>query len=141
MLRTLRTTTALVLLCTSVPAQMTQFCRPGIDAGVMACPCGNPPAGGGFGCNNFGAGPAQSGTLDASGSPAADSVILNATGLNNVALTIFIQSRSPTSPAGLVYGAGVRCVASGAGTFFKRMYTGSSSAGMISRPGINDPSI
>jgi hypothetical protein len=117
---------------------LASFCLPGQD-GVHICPCSNPPAGNGLGCNNFGAGPADSGTLSASGDPivAADTLVFTASGENNTSFTIIAQGTTQL-PAGVVFGAGVRCVA---GTL-KRLYTGPAGsaangdpAGTIHRPG------
>ena len=118
---------------------MVQNCRPGVDAGIIACPCSNPPAGGGLGCNNFGAGPAQSGTLNATGSASlsSDSIHLVASGCNNTSLNVFFTGSGALHPTGLVHGAGVRCVT----TALKRLYTGSASGGAITRPGMADPSV
>jgi hypothetical protein len=105
---------------------------------VIPCPCSNPRAGGGLGCDNFGAGPSQSGTLDANGiaSLAGDTIVLNAHGLNNSSLTVFFTGN--TQPlSGLTLGAGVRCVRGSLG----RLYTAGASGGAVSRPGVGDPSV
>jgi Tol biopolymer transport system component len=114
------------------------FCIPG-EPGVPACPCGNPPAGGGLGCDNFGAGIAPSGKLSASGvaSLGSDSIVLLATGENNTSLTVFWQGKDPLPASGVVHGAGVRCVSS----TLRRLYTGSASGGAVQRPGGGDPSV
>jgi hypothetical protein len=116
---------------------MSTFCLPG-QSGVIACPCSNPPAGGGLGCNNYGAGPAASCTMTAAGtaSLAADTLVFTSTGENNTSLTIFLQGTT-SSPTGVPYGAGVRCVTG----ILKRLYTGGASAGTITRPGGGDPSV
>jgi hypothetical protein len=69
---------------------LVPFCLPG-HGGVIACPCNNPPVAPGLGCDNFGAGPAESGRLDATGvaSLGADTVVLQATGENNTSLNVF----------------------------------------------------
>jgi len=114
------------------------FCIPGA-LGSIPCPCGNPPAGGGLGCDNFSAGPAASGTLMATGtaSLAGDTLILQATGENDTSLTVFWQGQDPTIPGGVVHGAGVRCV----GTQLRRLYIGSAAGGAISRPGPGGPAV
>ena len=116
---------------------MTTICEPGVG-GVISCPCGNPPTGPGRGCNNFGAGPAQSGGLTATGiaSLTFDNVVLHASGENNSSLTVF-WTGSGASPTGFVHGAGVRCVTSA----LRRLYTGAASGGAVSRPGSGDPSV
>jgi hypothetical protein len=114
--------------CTADPLQ--DFCFPG-QAGVATCPCNNPPTSVGHGCNNFGAGPVESGEISAFGVPSigTDTVKLVSTGENNTSTTIFASSLN-VIPAGLQFGAGQRCV----GNPIKRLYTGSASAGTITRP-------
>ncbi len=116
---------------------MVNFCFPG-QSGVIGCPCTNPPAGTGLGCNNFGAGPVDSCTLAAAGvaSLAADTLVFTSTGENNTSLTIFLQGTT-SSATGIVYGAGVRCVTG----ILKRLYTGGATAGSITRPGGGDPNV
>jgi len=126
---------------------MTQNCRPGIDAGLIACPCSNPPANGGLGCNNFQAtGPAQSGTLTASlttGTSASladdgdgtPQVILMASGENSGALTVFFAGKNPKSATGVPNGAGVRCVTQN----LKRVYIKNASGGGASGGAVNAP--
>ena len=113
------------------------FCDPGAG-GVIPCPCSNPPAGAGRGCDNFGAGPIDSGTLAATGAAylGEDSVVLQASGENNTSLTVFFAGTT-TVAGGAVLGAGVRCV----GGSLKRLYTGSAAGGSLSRPGPGDPSV
>ena len=69
MVRTLLTATAIFVLSTSVPAQITQLCFPG-TGGVINCPCPSQalanPAGG---CANHGAGATSGAVLNASGTP------------------------------------------------------------------------
>jgi hypothetical protein len=90
-----------------------------------------------MGCNNFGAGPAQSGRIDATGvaSLAADTVLLTASGENNASFTILWTGRDPASATGVAHGAGVRCITDS----LKRLYVGSASGGALSRPGRCDP--
>jgi hypothetical protein len=122
--------------CNASP--FTPICLPG-QGGIIPCPCGNPPAGGGLGCNNFGAGPAASGTLAGSGnnSLSGDTIVLAASGENNTSLTVFWQGRDPVHPTGVPHAAGVRCVTQ----TLKRLYTGNASGGAISRPGMGDASV
>ena len=115
--------------------QFTSLCDPG-SAGVIACPCGNPPSVSGRGCNNSSStGGAQ---LGASGnsSVANDTVVFAASGEKPAATSIVLQG-SALSTSGVVFGQGVRC-ASGV---MKRLYTKSASGGAISAPGANDPSV
>jgi hypothetical protein len=122
------------------PPPMVQVCRPGVDPGIIPCPCNNPPAGGGLGCDNFGVGPAQSGTLDATGTASitADTVTLLATGENGFSSSLFWTGKDPLLSGGIPHAAGVRCVTS----TLKRLYFGvTNSLGAISRPGTGDPSV
>jgi hypothetical protein len=116
---------------------VSAFCLPG-QGGVHACPCSNPPAGTGLGCNNFGAGPADSATLTGAGSStiANDTLVFTSSGENNTSFTIFAQGTTQL-PAGVVFGAGVRCVAG----VLKRLYQGNAVAGTIVRPSGADPSV
>src|SRR6202008_3074484 len=115
---------------------LISYCHPGQN-GVIACPCGNPPATVGRGCDNFGV---QSGgaILAGSGSAtlSADSFVLTSSGENSTSLTIFVQSNSE-SATGQAFGAGVRCLNGS----LKRLYTGTASGGVITRPGAGDPSV
>jgi hypothetical protein len=117
---------------------LTPFCLPG-QGGILPCPCGNPPTASGRGCNNFGAGPADSGQITGSGaaSLSADTLVLSVTGENNTSLTVFWQGRDPIHPTGVIHGAGIRCVTN----TLKRLYTGNASGGAASRPGMGDASI
>jgi hypothetical protein len=114
----------------------TTLCEPGI-AGVVACPCSNPPSGPGRGCNNFAfytGGAAMTGFGTASLS--SDGVTLSVSAENPSALTIFWTGSSSISPPGVAHGAGVRCVA-----VLRRLYSGNASAGFISKPQMGDPSV
>ena len=115
-------------------AQFTSFCFPGID--VASCPCGNPPAGSGQGCNNSsGTGGAQlyeSGTSSLS----ADNVVFTSFGEKPTATTVFLQGAG-VSTTGIVFGQGIRCAA---GTL-KRLYVKTASGGSASAPVGGDPSV
>ncbi len=115
---------------------MAAFCFPG-EAGVRDCPCGNPPAGSGRGCDNFGAASGGA-TLAATGaaSLSRDELVFTASGENATALTVFLQGKNPVA-AGVSFGAGVRCIAGD----LKRLYSGSASAGSITRPSPGDPRV
>jgi hypothetical protein len=129
------------------PNPMVQNCRPGIDAGLIACPCSNPPANGGLGCNNFQpTGPAASATLTASlvtgtsadisdDSDGTPQVILMATGENSGALTVFFAGKNPKSATGIANGAGVRCVTQN----LKRVYIKNASGGGAAGGAVNAP--
>ena len=115
----------------------TSLCDPGV-AGVMACPCSNPPSTSGRGCNN------SSGTggaaLSASGIAylSMDSLVFTTNGERATATSILLQGTS-LAPSGVVYGQGIRCV----GGTLKRLFTKSAVAGSIVAPdfGAGDPSV
>jgi hypothetical protein len=115
---------------------MTSFCHPGED-GVRSCPCNNPPAASGRGCDNFGAhsGGAQ---LSAVGTAmlSYDTVVFTSSGENANSLSILLQGKTSVV-GGAIFGAGVRCVASN----LKRLYAASAIAGTLTRPGPGDPSV
>jgi len=97
----------------------TRLCDPGV-AGVIACPCANPPSGPGRGCDNSaGTGGAS---LDARGGAyvSSDTLQFRTTGERGNATSVLLQGTSSPS-AGVVYGQGVRCF----GGSLKRLYTGS----------------
>jgi hypothetical protein len=137
------------LTCTpSNCGPMTQFCRPGVDTGIIACPCSNPPTGVQPGCNNFGGGDLTTGaglnatgtTDDSADTTATPTVFLTATGTNTTALNVFWSGKPPAHATGLVHGAGVRCVT----VQLKRLYTASASGGVVTRPRLpagTDPSV
>ena len=111
---------------------MTSMCHPG-EAGVMACPCGNAPGASGNGCNNS----SHSGGahLSATGvaSLSADSLVFTAVREKPTSLSIVIQGPSFT-PAGAVFGQGVRCVSGS----LKRLYVKTASGGAITAPAAGD---
>lgn len=116
--------------CEALP-EVVPYCFPGVGP-VMLCPCGNPPAGGGAGCDNFGAGPVASCTLSAAGqaSLTTDDLVFTSTDENFTSTTIFMQGTAKIA-GGVAFGAGVRCV----GGALKRLYAGNAAGGAISRPG------
>ena len=119
----------------SSDAKYTTMCEPGTNA--LPCPCGNPPAGAGVGCNNFtafsgGAGLAAGGVA----SLGVDTLTLNVSNENNTALTVFWQGTVDTSP-GVISGAGVSCV----NGVVKRLYVGNASFGALTKPTGADPSV
>ena len=113
----------------------TSVCHPGVD-GVIGCPCGNPPAAVGRGCENSSA--TGGAFLTASGQAylAADSLVLTTFAEKPTALSIVLQG-SATIPAGVVYGQGVRCV----GGSLVRLYTRNAVSGSVSVPAAGDPSV
>ena len=110
-------------------------CEPGAG-GVITCPCGNPPAGSGMGCNNSAA--TGGAILAASGksSLANDSLFFATTGELPFAASMVLQGTA-LQATGLTFGQGVRCVAGS----LKRLYVKSAFLGTISAPDSNDPSI
>jgi len=120
---------------------MVQNCFPGVG-GTIACPCGQPanPAGG---CANFGATATSGAVLDASGVPslAADTLVLTTSNHRTAPaagiLNVFFTSTGTTLPGGVENGAGVRCY----NQSLKRIYTGSTFFGSLSKPSPGDPSV
>jgi hypothetical protein len=115
----------------------TSLCDPGV-AGVIACPCGNPPSGAGRGCNNS----ASTGgaSISAAGGTylSSDSLVFTTSGEKPTATSVLLQGTSSPA-AGVVYGQGVRCV----GGTLKRLFTKTASAGSITAPnfGAGDPTV
>jgi hypothetical protein len=111
------------------------YCTPG-QAGVIACPCSNPPAGADRGCDNSAA--TGGATISATGvaSLAADSVQFTTGGEKPTATTVLLQGNTVV-PAGLAFGQGVRCV----GGALKRLYVRQASGGSIVVPQPGDPAV
>jgi Tol biopolymer transport system component len=115
----------------------TSLCDPGI-AGVIGCPCANPPSGPDHGCDN------------SSGTGGAVLFALGGTFLSSDFLDFTTRGELPTSlsiltqwtgvnSSGAIFGQGVRCTS---GTF-KRLYTKAAVAGSITAPDFNagDPQV
>ena len=119
------------------PSGFTSSCDPGV-AGVIACPCSNPPAGRQRGCDNSsGTGGAS---IAATGAAylSMDDLVFTTSGEKPTATSILLQGTS--GPAGgIVYGQGVRCV----GGSLIRLFVKSAIAGSITAPdfGAGDPTI
>ena len=113
----------------------SSVCEPGAG-GVSACPCANPPASAGRGCDNSAA--TGGARLDATGSAslANDSVQFTSAGQTPSALSVLLQG-STSSPNGSSFGQGVRCLA---GTL-RRLYLKSAVGGSIHAPESGDPSV
>ena len=112
---------------------LTYLCDPG--GSVIACPCSNPPSGSGRGCDN------SSSTGGASISGAGTSSLANptlvfTTAAEKPSATSILLQGTASTPAGTVFGQGVRC-ASGS---LKRLYVKTAVAGSITAPdfGIGD---
>ena len=121
------------------PEVVTGFCYPG-QAGIISCPCANPPATAMSGCENrqtIGTGGA---ILIGWGNPslAADTLSLGVVNTLNHLHVLFEGTRNNANTR---YGAGVRCVTSGANgagqSFLKRIKKGNASGGGIEFTGIS----
>ncbi len=115
----------------------TSLCDAG-SGGVGSCPCSNPPAGAGRGCDNSSA--SGGARLSASGIAylAQDSLLFTTSGENPSATSVVLQG-SALAPTGIAFGHGVRCV----GGVLKRLYVKGASGGAISAPDLagGDPSV
>ena len=112
----------------------SKLCSPG-SYGVTSCPCGNPPASFGRGCNNSSATGGASLVASGNASIAADTVVFTTTGEKPTATSIVMQGQSVG--AGVPFGQGIRCVS---GTL-KRLYSKTASGGSITAPMAGDPSV
>jgi len=116
------------------PDPPTSACVPG-QAGVLACPCSNPPGGLARGCNNKAAtgGASITGTgLNFLSNP---TLSFTTAGENPTVLSIMMQGTVLTT--GSIFGHGVRCM-----TSFKRMYQKNSVSGSVTMPDLPaDPDI
>lgn len=95
---------------------MTVYCEAG-SGGVIACPCGNPPAGPARGCDNsIATGGSQ---LNATGAAnlSADTLVFT-TGSQTLNGTTIVLQGTTQIAAGVAFGQGVRCV----GGSLKRLY-------------------
>lgn len=111
-----------------VSPEIQDVCQPGV-AGVIGCPCGNPPAMSPGGCDNSaGTGGAR---LSSTGIARVDgdNLQFTTTGEPATALSMVIQGNALV-PAGLIYGQGVRC-ATGR---LLRLYVKTASGGSITAP-------
>ena len=111
------------------------ICEPGQN-GVLACPCSNPPAAAGRGCNNSsGTGGAQL-TTTGFARLGADTLVFATNGEKRGASSLLLQC-SQVHATGLVFGQGVRCVAGST----KRLYLKTAIAGSITAPAAGDLSV
>jgi len=111
-------------------------CEPG-TGGVLACPCGNPPAGAGQGCNNkANTGGASIFSTAGYNLLSTPTLQLTTSGENPTVFSIMLQGSVLTT--GTNFGHGVRCM-----TSFKRMYSRTCAAGSITFPnfGLGDQDI
>ena len=116
---------------------LESVCAPG-EAGVLACPCSNPPGVPGRGCDNSaGTGGAS---LRATGVAhlSMDSLVFTTSGELASVLSLLLQGDALV-PGGAVFGQGVRC----AGGALRRLYAQTASGGGITAPdfGAGDPTV
>jgi Tol biopolymer transport system component len=113
----------------------TSLCDPGV-AGVIACPCSNPPSGPGRGCDNSST--TGGAALTASGIAylSIDSLVFTSSDEKPAATSIVMQGDA-LAASGLVFGQGVRCV----GGALKRLYTKTAVGGGITAPQGGDPTV
>ena len=106
----------------------TSVCHPGV-AGVIGCPCANPPASPGRGCDNSSS--TGGALLSASGATylSSDGLVFTTSGETPTALSIVFQG-NVTAESGIVYGQGVRCAAGA----LERLYSKTASGGGLTAP-------
>jgi hypothetical protein len=111
------------------------ICEPSV-AGMMQCPCANPPAGPGRGCDNSSG--TGGGVLTTTGFArlGTDNLAFVTSSEKPGALSIVLQGSAP-NPSGATFGQGVRCVAGS----LKRLYVKSAVGGSITAPGPGDLSV
>jgi hypothetical protein len=111
------------------------ICEPG-TAGVIACPCANPPTNAGLGCNNSsstgGAHLAATGVASLS----ADTLVFTTSGEKPTATSLVLQGDG-VSASGNVFGQGVNCVTGQ----FSRLYLKTAAGGSITAPQGADPAV
>jgi formylglycine-generating enzyme required for sulfatase activity len=114
---------------------LTSFCSPGV-AGVIPCPCSNPPAGLDRGCDNSSA--TGGASLSASGVAAltGDTLVFTTSGERPTATSIVLQATS-TNSTGVAFGQGVRCLSNN----LLRLYVKNAVGGSISAPVGTDLSV
>ena len=106
----------------------TYICDPGAG-GVMACPCANPPAGSGRGCDNSSITGGASITGAGSSTLASPTLAFTTAGEKPTATSILLQGGTSVA-AGVAFGQGVRC----AGGPLKRLYAKPAVGGSITAP-------
>jgi hypothetical protein len=114
---------------------MVAYCDPG-SAGVIACPCVNPPAGSGRGCDNSASTGGASIAATGSASLANDTLSFTTSAQRPSGTTILLQGTAQVV-AGVGFGQGVRCV----GGSLKRLYAQSAVGGSITVPPVGGPSV
>lgn len=116
-------------------SSMIPFCDPS-SGGVANCPCGNPPAGSGRGCDNSSATGGASISATGSASLATDTLVFQTANQRPTGTTILLQGNA-TIATGASFGQGVRCV----GGTLKRLYVKTASGGSITAPQPGDPNV
>ena len=118
-------------------AGFTSLCDPA-TAGVISCPCSNPPSESGRGCDNSAA--SGGAVLAASGAAyvSMDSLVFTTSSELPTSTSIVLQGTSDLV-SGVAFGQGVRCV----GGSLKRLYVKVASGGSITAPdfAVGDPSV
>ena len=126
-----------VFLHDRLASGFTSICHPGAD-NVLACPCGNPPAGSGRGCDNssFTGGA----VLEASGIAylSSDTLTFTTNGETPNGTSVLLQGDALIS-TGVAFGQGVRC----AGGTLRRLFVKSAVNGGIQAPDASagDPTV
>ena len=139
LLFTRSTSAVLALLALTAPSfaqnPLTSFCSPGV-AGVIPCPCSNPPAGLDRGCDNSSA--TGGASLSASGVAAltGDTLVFTTSGERPTATSIVLQA-SGSNTSGVAFGQGVRCLSNN----LLRLYVKNAVGGSISAPVGTDLSV
>ncbi len=109
----------------------TSLCNPGV-AGVISCPCANPPASSGRGCDNSGATGGASIVATGAAYLGFDSLVFSTSGEVSDAQSTLFEGAGASS-AGFAFGQGVRC-ASGP---VARLYTKRARSGGITAPDLS----
>jgi hypothetical protein len=128
--------------CTTCPGNppscgtpATSICEPG-SAGVMTCPCSNPPAGSGRGCDNSASTGGAHLAAAGNASLSSDTLVFTTSGETPTATSIVLQGDN-VSPSGSVFAQGVRCID---GTLL-RLYLKHAVGGSITAPQAADPTV
>jgi Tol biopolymer transport system component len=124
-----------IFLHDRAPSGFTSLCDPG-TAGVITCPCGNPPSGPSRGCNNSSATGGASLSVAGAAYVSEDSLVFTTSGEKPTALSVFSQGSAVLSTP-LAFGQGVRCV----GVNLKRLYITAAAGGVASAPSPWDPDV
>jgi hypothetical protein len=107
---------------------LSSLCDPGVS-GVIACPCQNPPAGSGRGCDNSSS--TGGASLSAAGGThlSSDGLVFTTSGQKPATASMLLQGTTAI-PGGAVYGQGVRCV----GGAVRRLFSKSAAGGSVTVP-------